>query len=215
MTIYPERMLENPHYLFSPAIKGVILKGLEEVIGQSDTDVVLKMSGLPQLGESNPIAGHKELISYHDLTHIHSSLESLYGWRGGQGVAWKMGRAYFTIGLRTYGKKMGLLDLEYRLLPLSHKLKAGLQRFARLMSWGGDSTFRLEEDRRQYYWIIENCPFCWQRHADHPICHTQVGMLQEYFYWASGGKNYNLKETQCIAAGAEACVIAIDKQPFE
>jgi predicted hydrocarbon binding protein len=42
-----------------------------------------------------------------------------------------------------------------------------------------------------------------------------VGILQEALYWVSGGKFFNVEETHCIAAGDNACLIEIDKQPIE
>jgi len=38
-------------------------------------------------------------------------------------------------------------------------------------------------------------------------------MLQEGLYWLSGGKDYLIKETDCIATGAERCTFQILKQP--
>jgi len=215
MTVFPESMSENPYYYFSPAFKDIIFRGMVEVIGRSDTNTVLKMSGTLFLGGKSLSPDEDIAISYHDLAQIQVTLQELYGLQGGQGLAWKMGRACFTIGLRTYGKKLGLMDLDYRLLPLSHKLKVGLQRIAQLLNQSGVSTFRLKEDAQKYYWIVEKCPLCWHHHTNNPSCQFQSGTLQEYFYWASGGKNYNLRETECIANGAQACVFAINKIPLE
>ena len=60
-------------------------------------------------------------------------------------------------------------------------------------------------------WFIERCPVCWQRKTDHPSCNLAVGILQEALYWISGGKHFNVEETECIAQGAPACKIVIDK----
>jgi predicted hydrocarbon binding protein len=206
-------MPENPYLCCSPALKGVILRSMEEVIGRSGVNAVLNLSGLSFLMKPaipvDPEGG--VLISYHDLSDTQDNLEQLYGLRGGRGLALKAGRAFFTFALRQYGRELGLLDNDFRLQPPAVKIQAGLRRLARFFSQTGDSAIHLEEDPRQFRWTVENCPLCWRRRSDVPICHMQVGVLQEYFYWASGGKNYNIVETECSAAGAKACVFTIDK----
>jgi len=42
-----------------------------------------------------------------------------------------------------------------------------------------------------------------------------VGLLHESLYWVSGGKQFAVEETECIASGAASCVIAINKRPVE
>jgi len=45
-------------------------------------------------------------------------------------------------------------------------------------------------------------------------CHLAVGLLQEALYWVSGGKFFNIEETQCIACGDATCTIMIDQNPM-
>jgi predicted hydrocarbon binding protein len=210
-------MPENPYLCCSPALKGVILRSMEEVIGRSGVNAVLNLSGLSFLMKPaialDPEGG--VLISYRDLSDTQDTLEQLYGLRGGRGLALKAGRALFTFSLRQYGRELGLLEKDFRLQPPAVKIQAGLQRLARFFSQTGDSAIRLEEDPQQFRWIVDNCPLCWGRRSDVPICHMQVGMLQEYFYWASGGKNYAIVETECSAMGARACCFSIDKAALD
>jgi predicted hydrocarbon binding protein len=186
---------------------------MEEVIGRAGVSAVLNLSGLSSLVKpSMPLFPEEGvLISYHDLSDTQDTLEQLYGLRSGRGLALKAGRALFTISLRQYGRELGLLDKEFRLQPPVVKIQAGLRRLACFFSQTGDSAVRLEEDPRHFHWIVDNCPLCWGRRSDVPICHMQVGMLQEFFYWASGGKNYAIEETECSAMGARACAFSIDK----
>jgi predicted hydrocarbon binding protein len=186
---------------------------MEEVIGRAGVNAVLNLSGLSFLVRpAAPIDSDGGLlIPYRYLSDTQDNLEQLYGLRGGRGLALKSGRAFFTFALREYGKDLGLLDQDFRFQPPAVKIQAGLRHLAGFFNRTGDSAIRLEEDSSQFRWIVENCPLCWNRRSDVPICHMQVGMLQEYFYWASGGKTYNIVETECSAAGAKACVFKIDK----
>ena len=77
----------------------------------------------------------------------------------------------------------------------------------------GDCVLTLGEDEGQYLWVIERCPVCWQRKTDAPCCHLAVGILQESLKWASGGKEFDVTETSCIAKGDETCTITIGKRP--
>ena len=215
MIIGSNRMPEHPYFSCSPAFKGVILEGMEEVIGAGGLDEMLNMSGLSALKEACLSEDECTQISYSDLSLAQKNLEMIYGRYGGRGLALIAGRNYFTYSIRKYGKSLGLLDLDFRLLPLKVKLQTGLNRMARHISQASKSRIYLEENADQYRWIVERCPLCWHRHSDMPICDMQVGMLQQFTYWASGGKIYSVSETECIAMGAEACVFSIDKVAIE
>ena len=130
-------------------------------------------------------------------------------------MALQTGRAAFNYGIRDYGGELGLLQLDFRLLPPVSKVRVGLQRLASFL----DSTCALEihqeENQNQLFWVVDSCPMCFERQADAAVCHLLVGFIQEYLYWASGGKYYNVLETECIASGAQACKISIDKQAID
>ena len=66
---------------------------------------------------------------------------------------------------------------------------------------------------RHWYWKVENSPICWGWTAKEPVCHLTVGMLQEAFAWASGGKSFRIVETDCRATGKDLCIFRIDKTP--
>ena len=78
-----------------------------------------------------------------------------------------------------------------------------------------DQQVRVEVETDRLYWQIERCPVCWKRHGDVPLCHLAVGLLQEALYWVSGGKFFNVEETNCIAKGDAVCTIVIEKQVLE
>ena len=70
-----------------------------------------------------------------------------------------------------------------------------------------------------WYWQIKHCPWCLERKetldSGTGLCYFIVGILQEFLSWSSGGKNYHVEETECIAGGGQACVIRIEKQPLD
>jgi predicted hydrocarbon binding protein len=148
------------------------------------------------------------------VSGLHTALEQAYGPRGGRGLALRIGRACFNYGLREYGSQLGLTELAFRLLPLSTKLHVGVRSFADLFNRHTDQVVKVEENEEQVLWHIQRCPLCWGRKADEPICHLAAGLLQESLYWLSGGKIFEVEETQCIARGEAACTFRINRQPI-
>ena len=148
------------------------------------------------------------------MSKLHQSLEQVYGPRGGRGLALRSGRACFKYGIKEYGSMLGLTEMAFRLLPLPTKLRTGARSFADLFNKHTDQQVRVEETEAQILWHIERCPLCWERHAEEPVCHLAVGLLQEALYWLSGGKVFSVEETACHARGDEHCIITIQKAPL-
>lgn len=193
----------------------IVLMGMEEVMGRAGMNAVLKLAGLPFMGDTCLIDDHNPPISYEQVGAIQASLETIYGSRGGRGLAVQAGRASFNYGLRDFGGELGFLTLDFRLLPPAAKVPVGLKRLGDFLGGPGSLDVRLEDNRDQYIWVIERCPMCWERQAETGVCHLLVGFIQEYLYWASGGKFYHVVEQECIAAGDKACKIAIRKQAWD
>lgn len=205
----------NPAAHCSEKLGGMIFHGMEEIIGHSGVVAVLNFARLPDLLEHFNQRDLPVALAYSELGKIQSSLEKLYGPRGGRGIALRSGRSCFNYSLREYGKELGLLSLSYRLMTASAKISAGLNLVVGHLSEIFATTIDLEELPDHYNVTIRNCPVCYQRKINVEVCHLFVGFLQEFLYWISGGKFYNVHETACAASGANACVIQIEKQAFE
>ncbi len=201
--------------LYYPQKMGrIIFLGMEEVIGKSGVDSILQLASLEELVQQRPTARADKTFNFETVSLIQTTLEKKFGPRGGRGLALRAGRATFKYGLKEYGSMLGLTEMAFRLLPLSTKLHTGARTFADLFNKHTDQKVRVEEKDNQILWHIEQCPLCWGRKAEEPVCHLAVGLLQEALYWLSGGKVFNLEETACIARGDEACTITIDTIPL-
>ncbi|MBL8091137.1 MAG: 4-vinyl reductase [Anaerolineales bacterium] len=206
--------MSNDSFFYPQKMGKTMLLGLEEVIGKSGVASILDLGGLADLSQNLPPATADKTFGFEAVSQIHQSLEQQFGPRGGRGLALRAGRACFKYGLKEYGSLMGITEMAFRLLPLQTKLRVGAKSFADLFNKHTDQKVRLEETEEKIFWHIERCPLCWGRTADEPICHLAVGLLQEALYWVSGGKVFNVEETACIAQGASACTIEIDKNPL-
>lgn len=127
----------------------------------------------------------------------------------------RIGRVFFSNGLRTYRSELGLNHTSFRLQPPGLKILAVLDVLTDFFDQHTDQHVTLEETEQSFLWRIERCPWCWGRQEFEPACHLPIGMLQEALYWVSGGKYYNVVEENCIAQGDLACLIVIDRIPLD
>ncbi len=206
--------MSNNSFYYPQKMGRVMLLGLEEVIGKSGLASILTLGGLTELSPNLSPQKTDKSFSFETICQIQKSLEQQYGPRGGRGLALRAGRACFKYGLKEYGSLMGITELAFRLLPLQTKLHVGAKSFANLFNKHTDQKVRIEESEDKIYWHIEQCPLCWERTTNEPICHLAVGLLQEAMYWLSGGKVFTIEETACIARGDSACTIEISKTPL-
>lgn len=202
-------------YYVSNQLGLIILTGMEEVIGQIGVNAMLNQADLTPLINNYPQNNQDRQIKFEDLSAMLQALEEIYGARGGRGLALRAGRACFKHVLREYGPVMGFTDLAFRLLPLEEKLRTGIDIFAEMFIGHSDEKVEVDEDDDCFYWKIVRCPICWGRHTDAPVCHLSVGFLQEALYWISGGKFFNVEETECVAMGSPACHIVIEKKSID
>lgn len=192
-------------------ITRIVLGGLHEILGTADVTAALAAAGienrLPANGDYELQAG----LRSEELCRLQIGLEKLYGYTAGQGVILRCGRAGFKRLLQEFGAGIGLTDREYRFMPSRRRLTAGLRAVGSFFADGTGGSVSVHEAPDAWVWESNACPWCWQRACKGCSCFFMVGLLGEYFSWASGGKVYPLAETECMAAGAQACVIRIDK----
>ena len=173
----------------------ISLIALEEVMGKNGINAVLNMAGLGHFIDNYPPDDLKREFDFADFGALNQALEDMYGPRGARGL-----------GLR-------MADLAFKVLPLGTKLKVGIRAMAETFTKISDQITRVEEDEEKFTYIIERCPVCWARKTDRPVCFQAVGILQEGLRWVSGGKDFRVEETLCVAKGDPTCTFIIDKEP--
>ena len=207
-------MINTIQYYYPNRMGRIILLSMEEVMGRTGVNAVLKLASLSPLIENYPPDNTQLEFPFTIVSGLTEMLEQVYGPHGGRGLALRVGRACFNYGVRQYGTQMGLTEMAFRLLPLPSKLHAGAKAFAELFNKFTDQQVRVEEEDEKILWHIERCPLCWERKTHDPVCHLAVGLLQEALYWVSGGKVFNVEEKTCIAAGDKYCTIEVDQSPI-
>jgi predicted hydrocarbon binding protein len=117
--------------------------------------------------------------------------------------------------LRNFGALAGAGDLAFRVLPMQTKLRIGIPAMARIFSQISDQHSTVEEFETDFHYTIHKCPQCWSRKGlDKPVCFIGAGLLQEGLKWVSGGSEFRVNESKCMAMGDSVCEYVIQKAPI-
>lgn len=202
-------------YYYSNKFVLITIKALEDVMGKNGVNAVLNLAHLPHLIDKYPPDNLEREFDFADFTALNQALEEMYGPRGGRGLALRAGRAAFADALRNFGALAGVGDLAFKVLPLQVKLRIGLPAMARIFSQITDQYSTVEERENEFIYTIHRCPQCWGRSGlDKPVCFIGAGLLQEALKWVSGGNEFRVNESQCMAMGDPLCVYIIQKTPI-
>ncbi len=210
MNIIPESGYYN-----SNKFARILLESIQEITGENGVNTVLNFANLSSLVGNFPPDNLDRAFDFTHFSMINQALEEIYGNRGGRGLALRVGRITFDDVLKDYGALAGVGDLAFRVLPLHMKISIGLQAMAKIFSEKSDQISTVEEVDDIYIYTIERCPVCWGRkEEENPVCFYIIGLLQESLHWVSGGKEFRINESKCIALGDDVCEFVIFKQPI-
>jgi predicted hydrocarbon binding protein len=202
--------------LYYPNKFGLItIKSLEDVMGKNGLNAILNLAGIPYYVDNYPPDDLEKGFDFSELSAIGIALEEMYGPRGGRGLALRAGRATFSDALKNFGALAGVADLAFVVLPLHAKLRIGLNAFAKIFVQLTDQQTRVDEKEEEFIWTILKCPCCWGRHNEEkPVCYISTGLLLESLKWVSGGNEFRVNETKCLAVGDDVCEFVVQKEPI-
>jgi predicted hydrocarbon binding protein len=206
---------EKSGYYYPNLIVKIYLEAIEDVMGVNGLKALLNMAGMQQLIDNFPPGNLAKEFDFSDFANLNEAMEMMYGPRGGRALALRAGRKAFDQGLKNFGAMVGVADRAFRLLPLRYRMKVGLGAMAKAFSTTSDQICYVEEQDDHFLYVIERCPVCWERHADSPICHAALGIIQEGVNWGTGGMRFKIAEVSCIAKGDLSCSFTIGKTPLE
>ena len=193
----------------------ILLESLEEVMGKNGLHAILNLAGMTSYAERFPPDNLEKGFDFSELSAISQALEGMYGPRAGRGLALRVGRASFSDVLRNFGALAGISDLGLAVLPLQAKVRIGLNAFAKMFVQLTDAVTSVEERGSEFIWRTHKCPYCWGRHGEQePVCYVTAGLLQESLRWVSGGHEFRVQETKCMAVGDDICEFAIGREPI-
>lgn len=196
-------------------IARLALISLEDVMGRNGVNALLNLAGTKHLVNAYPANDYKREFPFQDMAKIMEGMETMYGQRGARGMLLRAGRYAFNLGLKEFGPLLGVGDLALKLMPMTIKMKITLNLTAQTFARFSDQPTRTEERKGQFLYVIEKCPVCWGRHVDKPGCYIAQGILEEALSWVTGGRNFKVEQLESYAAGGNACIFAIDKEPID
>ena len=192
-----------------------MLDALAYQMGKNGLNTILNLANLNQLIGNFP---EDNLIKGFDFSHVSAitqALEEMYGPRGGRGLALRTGRSMFSDALRNFGALAGAGDHAFKVLPLHAKLRIGVPAIAMIFNQMSDQISTVEEKDDTFVYTIHRCPVCWGRKdVDKPVCFIAVGLLQEGLTWVSGGNEFRVNESKCVATGDDVCEFIIYKNQW-
>lgn len=207
--------IPKSEYNYANKIARISLQALEEVMGKNGLNAILNLAHLPHVIDNLPPDNLEREFNFADFSAFNLALEEMYGPRGGRGLALRAGRAAFADALRNFGALAGAGDLAFKVLPLQAKMRIGIPAMAKIFSQISDQYSTVQERENEFVYTIHRCPVCWGRHnADKPVCFIAVGLLQEGLKWLSGGNEFRVNESQCVAMGDPVCEFIIQKTPI-
>jgi predicted hydrocarbon binding protein len=208
--------IPKSEYYYANKIALIAIKALEEVMGKNGLNAILNLAHLPHLIDKYPPDNLERQFNFADFSAINLALEEMYGPRGGRGLALRAGRATFSDALKNFGALAGAGDLAFKVLPLQAKMRIGIPAMARIFSQINDQLSTVEEHENEFIYTIHRCPVCWGRNgtSDKPVCFIAVGLLQEGLKWVSGGNEFRVNESKCVATGHDMCEFIIQKTPL-
>ena len=106
--------------------------------------------------------------------------------------------------------------MAFKVLPLEAKLRIGIPAMAKIFSQMSDQHSTTEEHENEFIYTIHRCPVCWGRSGeDKPVCFVATGLLQAGLKWVSGGREFRVNESKCMAKGDDVCEFVIQKTPLD
>jgi predicted hydrocarbon binding protein len=206
---------ETSGYYYPNKFARIFLMSMEEIMGQNGVNAILRLADLEHLKGNYPGDDLEKEFDFAYVTALQVALETMYGPRGGRGLALRAGRATFAEALKGFGALAGVGDLAFKVLPLQQKLKIGLPAMANIFTQFSDQVSKVHEEEDKFIYTIERCPMCWQRKADRPVCYAGQGLLQEGLRWVSGGHEFKVDMATCIAKGDDMARYVIFKEPID
>lgn len=196
----------------SKTLMRVVQEGVRDVIGRQRLTTVVN----PDAPEVDVLQDPALLsILPGQVTAWVDALEGEYGQSGARGLLLRAGRASFTYFLREFGPQTGISAVEFRLLPTRARLLQGMQQVAAVLTEASLLQVSVEEQEKQWRCQVVGLQDSLPENVGCAVCHFVAGLLQEFLYWASGGKTFMIHHFGCPLENRNDCGILIDRQPLE
>jgi predicted hydrocarbon binding protein len=182
---------------------------IEDVMGSNGVAAVLRLAKLAHLIGNYPADTLDREFSFQDFAAVNQAIEEMYGAQGAKGLCFRAGGVTVKYAIEDGALFADLRHPAFELLAPGAKVKVGLNILATTFGELSDQIARAQEDGDNLIFAVEQCPECWGRASESPICYGTAGMLHEALHWLSDSRRFTVDEIACIARGDESCTFVI------
>ncbi len=193
----------------------IFLKAMEDVLGVNGVKATLHIANLAEWIDNFPEDNLERNVDFASFSALNAGLDEIYGLRGGRSIARRSAWSMFDRALRHTSGVATVIDMAIKFLPMSIAVPRGLKAISIAFSKISDQQANFKNNDETYSFLFHRCAACWGRQSQEPVCHSQVGLLEQCLRWISGGRSFRVQEIQCIAKGDEVCEFQIDKKPTD
>lgn len=208
-----EEHIHHPRH-FPNRISRILLLALRDVLGENGSSAILTTAKLAHLIDSVPPPDFEPGLSFVEVGWIFEAIEGMYGVRGGRRLIRQAGRESFQYWVEGFSGVVGFADVALRLLPMSLRVRIGLEILTEIFNRYSEQQVTLGEGSDSYFFVLETCGFCAGRRTEEPACAFVVGILEELLFWVTRGQHFVVEETTCIACGDPVCTLCVEKVPL-
>ena len=196
----PARIGDDRH--MSNALTRRLMQAIEEVIGITGLNMVLRRCGLERFNGNLPSDDQQQTVLASEYAALHQAIEDYYG-RGARGALMRIGRSVYRRTLADHPLRARLEWMLLRFMPVEQRAGRVLQQLARRLA-GPDGAVRLEQAGAKFVLVDESSFATLGRVAESEVCWVTVGAIQEALQIATG-REPDIDEVACRACGAPAC----------
>jgi divinyl protochlorophyllide a 8-vinyl-reductase len=195
------------------SIMRLAMSSTEATLGKNGYHAVVHVAGLDRLLETPPPDNPKLETPGDDFSALLNAILNMYGESSTRGLFRRWGVAFGTTAVKRRPSAK-LLKPMLALLPLQRRVRTLLDALVNEANTArGAGLHTLTDKPDQYVLTFNDCLYCAGMYPSEPICFTIVGILEATLKWGTG-RDFTVREVQCQARGAVACVFEIDKQPL-
>lgn len=189
----------------------IIFRSVEEHIGKNGLNMFLKRAGLEQYIDEPPPNDETPTIEMSKFKQAIQLVIELFGEKAGKPLLLRWGRLTFEYALKERPTLFGLAGLVTKFMSEEGKTRFILKRVLKESENLYDVPHILTEDDDNFNIEIQDCFYCGDLHSENCICWPPVGFWIAMMEWITG-KEYDVKEVECRAQGAESCKFVIPKK---
>lgn len=195
------------------SIMRLALTSTELTLEKNGYYAVLHVAGLDGYVETLPPDNHDLETPGEHFAALFNGMLTMYGEGPARGLFRRWGTIFGTTAMKRRPSAALLKPLLW-VLPIQRRVRTILDAVVDEANRArGAELHTLQDDIDHYTIAFRDCLYCDGLHPAEPICYAIVGTLEAALKWGTG-RDFAVREVQCHARGADACVFEVGKQPL-